>query len=198
MTDLRAKLQQTLGAAYILERELGGGGMSRAFVAHETALGRTVVVGLIAPEKAQELSAERFAREVRLAARLQQANIVPLLAAGTAGRVPYYTMPFVKGESLRARLSNDVPLSFSDAVSILRDVARAGVRARRGSGASRHQAGERATVRRRCGGHRLRDRQGAERVAHGAGRGDHAHTGGSITRDAGLHGPGAGCGRSKR
>lgn len=100
MTDLRAQLQQTPGAAYILERELGGGGMSRVFVAQETALGRAVVVKLIGPEKAQELSAERFAREVRLAARLQQANIVPLLAAGTASGVPYNTMPFVKGESL--------------------------------------------------------------------------------------------------
>ena len=72
MTDLRTQLQATLGPDYTLERELGGGGMSRVFVAHENALGRTVVVKVIAPELAEGVSAERFAREVKLAARLQQ------------------------------------------------------------------------------------------------------------------------------
>ena len=125
MTDLRGRLQSTLGDGYTLERELGGGGMSRVFVAQETALGRTVVVKVIAPELAQGLSADRFAREVKLAARLQQANIVPVLTVGDAGGLPYYTMPFVRGESLRARLAGGVALPVADAVSILRDVARA-------------------------------------------------------------------------
>ena len=125
MTDLRDQLQGTLGAAYTLERELGGGGMSRVFVAHETALGRQVVVKVIAPGLAEGLSAERFAREVKLAARLQQANIVPVLTAGEAGGLPYYTMPFVRGESLRARLTTGVRLPMAEAVSILRDTARA-------------------------------------------------------------------------
>ncbi|HEY8312452.1 MAG TPA: protein kinase, partial [Gemmatimonadaceae bacterium] len=108
-----------------IERELGGGGMSRVFVARDVTLGRDVVVKVIAPENAQGLSAERFAREVKLAARLQQANIVPVLAAGTSGNLPYYTMPFVRGESLRARLASGTPLGVPEAVSILRDVARA-------------------------------------------------------------------------
>ena len=99
--------------------------MSRVFVARDEALGRDVVVKVIAPENAEGLSAERFAREVKLAARLQQANIVPVLSAGTSGNLPYYTMPFVRGESLRARLATGVPLPISEAVSILRDVARA-------------------------------------------------------------------------
>ena len=64
MTDLRAQLQSTLGDGYTLERELGGGGMSRVFVAHENALGRTVVVKVIAPELAEGVSAERFARDM--------------------------------------------------------------------------------------------------------------------------------------
>ncbi len=122
---LRATLQQTLGDGYTLERELGGGGMSRVFVAHENALGRTVVVKVIAPELAEGVSAERFAREVKLAARLQQANIVPVLSTGSSGSLPYYTMPFVTGESLRARLAGGTRLTVSQAVSILRDVARA-------------------------------------------------------------------------
>ena len=123
--DLRAQLQSTLGDGYTLERELGGGGMSRVFVAHENALGRTVVVKVIAPELAEGVSAERFAREVKLAARLQQANIVPVLSTGSSGSLPYYTMPFVTGESLRARIAAGTRLTVPQAISILRDVARA-------------------------------------------------------------------------
>ncbi|HET7373671.1 MAG TPA: serine/threonine-protein kinase, partial [Gemmatimonadaceae bacterium] len=121
--DLRDQLQRTLGDAYQLERELGGGGMSRVFVAEERALGRKVVVKVLSPELAAGVSSERFAREIRVAARLQQANIVPLLTAGETLGLPYYTMPFVEGESLRQRLA-DGPLPISDAVSVLRDVAR--------------------------------------------------------------------------
>ncbi|MGH7561730.1 MAG: protein kinase domain-containing protein [Gemmatimonadales bacterium] len=123
--DLRERLQSSLGSAYAITRELGGGGMSRVFVAEETALGRTVVVKVIAPELTEGLSAERFTREVKLAARLQQANIVPLLDAGDAGGVPYFTMPFVDGLSLRSRLSTGVPLGQVEAIHILRDVAKA-------------------------------------------------------------------------
>ncbi len=125
MTDPRARLQETLSGNYTIERELGGGGMSRVYLAQETALGRTVVIKVIAPDLAEGLSAERFAREVKLAARLQQANIVPVLTAGQAGGLPFYTMPFVKGESLRARLSTGTPLPPAEAISLLRDVARA-------------------------------------------------------------------------
>lgn len=124
-TDLRDQLQATLGGAYSIDRELGGGGMSRVFVARDETLGRDVVIKVIAPENAEGLSAERFEREVKLAARLQQANIVPVLSAGTSGTLPYYTMPFVRGESLRARLATGIPLPIPEAVSILRDVARA-------------------------------------------------------------------------
>src|SRR4051812_20423295 len=107
MTDtLRDQLQETLGSAYTIERELGGGGMSRVFVSAENRLNRKVVVKLLSPELAAGLSAERFEREIQLAASLQQANIVPVLAAGeTRGGLPYYTMPYVEGESLRSRLA---------------------------------------------------------------------------------------------
>jgi serine/threonine-protein kinase len=123
--DLRAQLQATLGDAYQIERELGGGGMARVFLATETGLTRTVVVKVLAPELAAEVSAERFAREVRLAARLQQANIVPLLSAGESKGLAWYSMPFVRGESLRAQLATGVTIPITDAVHILRDVARA-------------------------------------------------------------------------
>jgi len=125
LTDLRAQLQATLGSGYTLERELGGGGMSRVFVARENALGREVVVKVIAPELAEGVSAERFTREIATAARLQQANIVPVLTAGASGGLPYYTMPFVKGESLRALMARGTVLTLHDRVNLLRDVARA-------------------------------------------------------------------------
>ncbi len=125
MIDPRDQLQQTLGSAYTLERELGGGGMSRVYLAQEMALGRQVVVKVIAPELAEGVNAERFAREVKLAARLQQANIVPVLAAGDADGLPYYTMPFVRGESLRARLVSGTPVPVNESIGILRDIARA-------------------------------------------------------------------------
>ena len=126
MTELlRQHLQAALSPTYSLERELGGGGMSRVFVATEVALGRLVVVKVITPDQSEGVSAERFAREMKMAARLQQANIVPVLTTGVAGGLPYYTMPFVAGESLRARLQTGVPVPISEAVNILRDMARA-------------------------------------------------------------------------
>src|SRR5215212_6011484 len=99
--------------------------MSRVFVAEETALGRQVVVKVLPPELAAGVSVDRFRREIQLAAGLQQANIVPLHAAGVADGLPYYTMPLVDGESLRARLSMHGAPSVAEVVGILRDVARA-------------------------------------------------------------------------
>jgi tetratricopeptide (TPR) repeat protein len=121
---LQNQLQQTLGDAYRLERELGGGGMSRVFVAEEVRLERKVVVKVLSPELAEGLSAERFEREIRTVAALQQANIVPVLTAGDTAGVPFYTMPFVEGESLRAHLARG-PLPISDVVSVMKDVSKA-------------------------------------------------------------------------
>jgi serine/threonine-protein kinase len=122
--SIREQLDRTLGATLTIERELGGGGMSHVFVADDRKLGRKIVVKVLAPEKGAVFSAERFAREIKLAAALQHPHIVPVLAAGDAEGTPYYTMPFVDGESLRARLAKG-PLAIDDAVSILRDVAKA-------------------------------------------------------------------------
>ena len=126
--ELREQLQHTMGSSYTLERELGRGGMARVFVATETRLRRTVVVKVMSPELASDVSGERFEREIQLAASLQQANIVPILSAGDVDGVPYYTMPYVEGESLRTLLvarGERGELPISEVVSILRDVARA-------------------------------------------------------------------------
>ncbi len=123
--DLQAQLRDTLGAAYRLERELGGGGMSRVFLAHEVALGRRVVVKVLLPELAAGVSVERFRREIQLAAQLQHPHIVPLLSAGESDGLPYFTMPFIAGESLQVKLARTGELPVSETVRILRDVASA-------------------------------------------------------------------------
>jgi eukaryotic-like serine/threonine-protein kinase len=123
--SLRDQLQQTLGGSYTLERELGGGGMSRVFLAEEAALGRKVVIKVLPPEIAAGVSIERFRREIQLAARLQHPHIVPVLSSGEMQGVPYYTMPFVEGESVRARLARSGALAITEAIGILRDVAKA-------------------------------------------------------------------------
>src|SRR5881394_1804747 len=126
VADLRAHIQSSLGGSYILDRELGSGGMSRVFVADDSGLGRKVVVKVLHPDLAEGLSAERFKREIKLAAQLQHPHIVPLLASGELPEgLLYYTMPFVDGESLRDRVTRDGGLPVTDAVQILRDVASA-------------------------------------------------------------------------
>ena len=125
VTDLHARLQQALGTAYTLERELGGGGMARVFVATEAALGRRVVVKVLPHELAGVISVERFRREVQLAARLQHPHVVPLLSAGEGAGLLHYTMPYVAGETLRARLTREGALPVPVALRLARDVARA-------------------------------------------------------------------------
>ena len=118
-------LRAALGGVYAIERELGGGGMARVFLAEETALGRRVAIKVLAPELSGAVDAERFRREVRVAARLQHPHIVPVLAAGEVGGMLYYTMPFIAGESLRARLAHSVQLPVFELVCVMRDVAKA-------------------------------------------------------------------------
>jgi len=123
--QLRDQVQRSLGATYTLLRELGGGGMSRVFLAEEVAFGRMVVIKVLSPEKIQGLLADRFAREIKLAANLQHPHIVPLFSAGSIDGLPYYTMPFVAGESLRTRLKTRKTIGAEEGLQILRDTARA-------------------------------------------------------------------------
>ena len=121
--SLRDLLQQTLGDTYVLERELVAGGMSRVFVATDRVLGRKVVVKVLPPDRAVDISIDRFRREIRVAAQLQHPNIVPLHSAADAtSPLLYYIMPFVDGDSLRARVATG-PRPVAEVVRILRDVA---------------------------------------------------------------------------
>ena len=125
IADLRSQLQSTLGSTYSIERELGGGGMSRVFVATRRALGRDVVVKVLSPELAAGLErrAVRARDPARRAAPAGEHRSRPLAGERTA--LPYYTMPFVR-RRVAARAARDAErLPSREAVSILRDVARA-------------------------------------------------------------------------
>src|SRR5437763_14176827 len=122
MHDLRDRLATSLSGTYALERELGGGGMSRVFVAEETSLGRKVVVKVLAPDVAATVNVERFRREIQLAAQPQHPLIVPVLSAGISDGLPYYTMPLVQGDSLRQWISKSGELPINEVVRIMRDI----------------------------------------------------------------------------
>ena len=123
LAELLQRLQSALGDAYTVERELGGGGMSRLFLATEASLHRQVVIKLLPPEFASEVSAARFKQEIEVAAHLQHPNILPVLAAGAKDDLLFYVMPFVSGESLRHRLTREGKLPVADAVRVLHEVA---------------------------------------------------------------------------
>lgn len=130
--SLRDRLGAALGGAFAIERELGGGGMARVFVAEETALGRRVVIKVLEPDLAGTIDADRFHREIGFAAQLSHPHVVPLLTAGEVDGIPYYTMPFVKGRSLRDRLRQAAgPLPVPEAIAVVRDVLRAVAHAHR-------------------------------------------------------------------
>ncbi len=122
--DLVDRLKTQLGTSFAIERELGGGGMSRVFLARDLTLDREVVIKVLPPGLAATVSFERFRREIMLSAALHHPNIVPVLSAGEVDGLPFFLMPYVKGESLRARLRRG-PLSIRETTATLKDVTRA-------------------------------------------------------------------------
>jgi eukaryotic-like serine/threonine-protein kinase len=121
--DLPDQLQQALGTAYRIERELGQGGMATVFLADDLKHDRKVAIKVLRPELAAALGAERFTREIRIAARLQHPHILPLLDSGQAEGFLYYVMPYVEGQSLRDRLARQGELPVHEAVRILVEIA---------------------------------------------------------------------------
>jgi serine/threonine protein kinase len=110
--DLLAALTLSLGPAYIIDRELDGDGASWVFVAHEESTDRDVVVKVLAPELTIGVLPERFEREMQLVMQLNEPHTVPVLSYGrTATGFYYYTMPYVRGISLRHRI-DEGPIAF--------------------------------------------------------------------------------------
>jgi len=125
VTDPFADLNAALPPHYVIDRELGRGGMALVYLARDTRHERFVALKTLRPEIAIALGRERFLREIKIAARLQHPNILPVYDSGDAGGTLYYVMPFVEGESLRDRLDREPQLPVDDALQIAKEVAEA-------------------------------------------------------------------------
>src|SRR5260370_1024526 len=116
VTDSIAELNAALGDRYIIDRELGRGGMATVYLARDPKHERFLALKTLRPEIAMALGRERFLREIKLAARLQHQNILGVYDSGEAGGILYYVMPFVEGESLRDRLEREPQFPVQDAL----------------------------------------------------------------------------------
>ena len=125
MSDQFERLKIALADRYVIERELGEGGMAKVYLARDLKHDRRVAVKVLRPELAAVLGAERFLNEIRVTANLQHPHIVQLYDSGEADGDLYYVMPFIDGESLREKLNRQNQLSIDEAVAITRAVAEA-------------------------------------------------------------------------
>jgi serine/threonine-protein kinase len=125
VSDTVAQLSAALADRYRIERELGRGGMATVYLVQDLKHDRPVALKVLHPEIAAGLGPERFLREIRLTARLQHPHILPVFDSGAVAGRPWYTMPYIRGESLRDRLRREVQLPVETAVEITRQVAHA-------------------------------------------------------------------------
>ncbi|HEY8106258.1 MAG TPA: serine/threonine-protein kinase [Gemmatimonadales bacterium] len=114
-----------LHGRFQIERELGHGGMATVYLAQDLQLNRRVAIKVLRPALAAAVGPDRFLREIRITARLHHPSILALLDSGIARDVPWYSMPFVEGESLRERLARTGQLPFSEVLDLGRQVAAA-------------------------------------------------------------------------
>ncbi|UCF40763.1 MAG: protein kinase [Gemmatimonadota bacterium] len=119
------RVKEALARQYVIEREVGRGGMATVYLAHDLKHNRYVAVKVLAPELASVLGPQRFLREIEITARLQHPHILPVHDSGEADGLLYYVMPFVEGESLRERMKRERQLPLDDALQLIREVAAA-------------------------------------------------------------------------
>ena len=123
MTDTVDRLRAALADRYVIERELGRGGMATVYLAQDIRHKRPVALKVLHPALAQTLGPERFQREIELAARLQHPHILTVHDSGEAAGLLWFTMPYVAGESLRERLRREQQLPVEEALRIAREAA---------------------------------------------------------------------------
>ncbi len=123
MNESHDELAKSLAGRYLIERELGRGGMATVYLAHDVRHDRPVALEVLHPDLANALGPERFQREIKLAARLQHPHILTVHDSGDDAGQLWFTMPFVEGETLRERLSREKQLPVDDAVRIAREAA---------------------------------------------------------------------------
>jgi serine/threonine-protein kinase len=119
------QLNDTLSARYLVEREIGEGGMATVYRARDLRHDRVVALKVLRAELSAIIGADRFLSEIKVTANLQHPNILPLFDSGVVNGVAFYAMPFVEGESLADRLSRDKQLPVGEAVRIATEVASA-------------------------------------------------------------------------
>jgi eukaryotic-like serine/threonine-protein kinase len=125
MADQSERVRASLAGRYTIERELGRGGMATVYLATDVKHQRKVAIKVLRPALAAALGADRFLREIEIAARLSHPHILPLYDSGEVGGVLFYVMPYIKGESLRHRLQRERQLAIDEAIGITRQVAAA-------------------------------------------------------------------------
>ena len=125
MSELQQRLQTGLSGRYALERELGEGGMAIVFLARDLRHDRRVALKVLRPEISVEVGAERFLREIKMAAGLTHPHILPVYDSGEAGGLLFYVMPNMEGRSLRERLDAERQLPLDEALRVTREVASA-------------------------------------------------------------------------
>ncbi|HSU94383.1 MAG TPA: serine/threonine-protein kinase, partial [Gemmatimonadaceae bacterium] len=125
VTDPRAQIQSALGDAYVVEREIGSGGMATVWLAHDKKHKRPVAIKVLHAHLAASLGADRFQREIEVAARLHHPHILSVFDSGNANGLLWFSMPFVEGETLRARLEREKQLPIDEALRITREAAQA-------------------------------------------------------------------------
>jgi len=125
VTDATARLSAALADRYVIERELGQGGMAVVYLAQDVKHDRKVALKVLRPDVASEIGAERFLREIKLAARLAHPHVLPLYDSGEADGALFYVMPNMEGRSLRERMDRERQLPLGDALQITREVASA-------------------------------------------------------------------------
>jgi serine/threonine-protein kinase len=128
------QIQASLTDRYVLEREVGRGGMATVYLARDVKHDRPVAVKVLHPVLAETLGPERFQREIRVAAQLHHPHILPVYDSGAGEGVLWFTMPYVEGETLRERVRREGPLAIPEALRIVADIARALAYAERYSG----------------------------------------------------------------
>ncbi len=122
VTDRIAQLNGLLAGRYVVQRELGAGGMATVYLAEDVKHRRKVAIKVLRDDLSASVGGARFLREIEIAAQLQHPNILPLLDSGDADGLLYYVMPFVEGQSLRQRLDREHELPVGDAVKLLIEV----------------------------------------------------------------------------
>src|ERR1043166_7052783 len=123
MSSVPERFRRALSDRYLIERELGAGGMATVYLASDLRRGRSVALKGLRPELASLIGPERFLREIEISGKLNHPHILPLFDSGEADGLPYFVMPFIEGESLRDLLIREGQLGVPQALQITREVA---------------------------------------------------------------------------